>query len=330
MTTRRGALGGMTASLAALAIPSLASSRTATLAPRLRLGDTVALVAPASAVSERQLFNAEFTVSGMGLVPKFGAHVGGRFGYLAGTDDQRASDLNAAFEDETVRAIFAIRGGYGAARILPLIDWQAVRRNPKLLIGYSDTTALHLAVAREGGFPTLHAPNAASRWEKDSWESLWRLAFTGETPSLKLDASRVLIAGIGEGRLLGGNLTILSTLMGSGRLPDMTGAILFLEDINEEPYRVDRMLQQLKLTGILDAAAGIIVGNCTRCDAQGANPETFAVDDVYDQLLGSLRCPVVTGANIGHISNQLALPHGARVRFDTAADTLSLLAPMVE
>lgn len=333
MTTRRAALGGGAALLATLGLPLPVLARNKRLAPRLRLGDTVAIVGPASTASERQLANADSTIRGMGLVPKFGAHVAQGHGYLAGTDAQRASDLNTAFADPEVRAVFALRGGWGAARILPLVDWDMIRLNPKLLIGYSDITALHLAIAREAGFPTLHAPNAASRWDKASWDSLWRLGFTGETPELSLDSARVLVPGSAEGLLLGGNLTILSTLMGTGRLPDLSGAILFIEDIGEDPYRVDRMLQQLKLAGVFERASGVIFGHCTRCDPQDEGDEDrsddVTVDEVLTEHLGSLACPVVTGANSGHIRNQLTLPHGAKVRFDTASDTVMPLAPIV-
>ena len=333
MSTRRAALGGGAAMLAALALPRPLLARSARLAPRIGLGDTVAVVGPASTASERQLANADFTIRGMGLVPKFGAHVAERHGYLAGTDAQRAGDLSAAFADPEVRAIFALRGGWGAARILPLLDWGLIRRNPKLLIGYSDITALHLAIAREAGFPTLHAPNGASRWDKASWDSLWRLGFTGETPELPLDSARVLVRGSAEGRLLGGNLTILSTLLGTGYVPDLDGAILFLEDIGEDPYRIDRMLQQLKLAGVLGRAAGVIFGHCTRCDPQeegdADRSDDVTVDEVLAEHLGSLACPVVTGANSGHIRNQLTLPHGAKVRLETASDTVTPLAPVV-
>lgn len=333
MTTRRAVLGAGVAALAATAFPTAAGARRAALVPRLRQGDTVAVVGPASIASQRQIDNADFTLRGMGLIPKFGEHVAGKYLYLAGTDDQRASDLNAAFADPQVRAIFALRGGWGGARILPLLDWKLIRRNPKLLIGYSDITALHLAFARDAGFPTIHAPNAAGRWDKTSWDSLWRLAFTGERPELPLASAKVLVPGSATGRLLGGNLTILSTLMGTGRLPVFDGAILFLEDIGEDPYRVDRMLQQLKLSGILAGVSGVIFGHCTRCNSGDEGDDDRSDQVTIDQVLadhfGALGCPVVTGANIGHIRNQLSLPHGAKVRFDTASDSLQPLEPVV-
>ncbi|MBX7497169.1 LD-carboxypeptidase [Qipengyuania sp. 6B39] len=338
MIDRRAALGVMGAAMATAASPFPALAASPAKPPRLRIGDTVGLVAPASAVTlPYELDRAQHWIRGMGLVPKLGRHVDDRNGYLAGADVDRAADVSAMFADAEVRAIFAVRGGWGGARILPLLDWQAIRANPKLLIGYSDTTALHLAIAQRAGFATIHGPNGASRWEKASWESLWRLAFTGEMPVLGgAEAEgevgrpgRTIAGGIAQGRLLGGNLTILSTLMGTPWLPDMGGAILFLEDVNEAVYRVDRMLQQLRLAGVLDRVAGVVFGQCTRCDAEDQEQASVTLDQILDHHLGGLGVPVFTGANIGHITNQLSLPHGIRVELDADARTLRLLEPLV-
>ncbi|MCH2486968.1 MAG: LD-carboxypeptidase [Erythrobacter sp.] len=338
MTTRRAALGGLAALAASPLLPAPAFARDLKKPPRLRLGDTVGLVAPASAVSERQIANALFTVRGMGLVPKLGAHVADTSGYLAGDDAARASDLNAMFADPEVRAIFAVRGGWGSARILPLLDWKTIRRNPKLLIGFSDITALHLAIAERAGFMTLHAPNAASSWPEHSWNSLWRLAFTGETPVLGGIAEepdrppplgRTIAPGRARGRLLGGNLTVLTALMGTPWLPDFDGAVLFLEDIAEAEYRIDRMLQQLSLAGVLDRIAGVVFGRCSSCATRDPDYAGFSLDEVLDTHLAPLGIPAFVGANIGHLSNQLSLPHGGEVEIDAEARTIRLLEPMV-
>lgn len=273
----------------------------------------------------------------MGLVPQIGGNVRSRDGYLAGTDQQRASDLNAMFADKTVRAIFAVRGGWGGARLLPLLDWDLIRANPKLVIGYSDTTALHLAIAQRAGFPTLHAPNAASRWSRQSWESLWRIAFAGATPTLggteveteSGRAARTVTDGTARGRLVGGNLTVLSTLMGTPWLPDFDGAILFLEDINEAEYRIDRMLQQLQLAGVLERVGGVVFGQCTRCTSSEPDYGGFTLDQLLDHHLGSLGVPVFVGANFGHVTNQLSLPVGVDVELDAAARTIRMLEPAV-
>ncbi|MCA0909766.1 S66 peptidase family protein [Qipengyuania gaetbuli] len=339
MTTRRAALGGMAAALGALAAPFPALAKSRRIAPRLRQGDTVALVAPASAASEREIANSEFTLCGMGLIPKTGANVAARSGYLAGTDAQRAADINAAFADETVKAIFAVRGGWGGARLLPLLDWEMIRRNPKLFVGYSDNTALHLAIAEKAGFPTLHSPNAASPWPRSSWESLWHLAFAGAVPVLggageepelaQGPQGRTIREGTARGRLLGGNLTVLSTLMGTPWVPDFDGAILFLEDVNEAEYRIDRMLQQLQLAGVLGRLSGVVFGRCRSCASDEPDYAGFTLDEVLDQHLTPLGIPAFVGSNIGHHRGQLALPHGAKVEIDAGARTIRLLEPIV-
>ena len=336
MIDRRGALGGIGALAALAATPAWA--RAARKPPRLRSGDTVGVVAPASAVGgDDGLDRAEYWLRGMGLVPKFGPHAGDRVGYLAGTDEHRAADLNAAYADPEVRAVFAARGGWGGARILPLLDWDTIRANPKLLIGFSDVTALHLGFAKNAGFATIHGGNATSSWRKQSWESLWRLAFAGETPvlggaAMEAEASRsarTICGGKASGRLLGGNLTIVSTLMGTGWLPDFKGAVLFLEDTNEAEYRIDRMLQQLKLAGVLEGLAGAIFGQCTSCASTEPDYDGFTLDSLVDHYLAPLGIPAFTGANIGHVSNQLSLPSGARVELDGDARTIRLLESIV-
>jgi muramoyltetrapeptide carboxypeptidase len=334
MITRRGALAGLAA--ASLATP--AWPRPTRRPPRLNLGDTVALVSPASTMGSNDgLDRAEYWIRGMGLVPKFGINAGGRHGYLAGTDEQRAADLNAAYADPEVKAVFAVRGGWGGARILPLLDWQTIRTNPKLLIGFSDITALHLAFAKRAGFATIHGGNATSSWRKQSWESLWRLAFAADTPTLGGTAmeaeagrpARTIRGGKARGRLLGGNLTILSTLMGTPWLPDLNDAVLFLEDVNEAEYRVDRMFQQLKLAGVLDGLAGIIFGQCTSCATNEPDYAGFTLDQLIDHYCAPLGIPAVTGFNTGHIANQLSLPSGARVELDGNARTLRVLESIV-
>ena len=338
MTTRRAALAGLAALAASPLLPAPSLARGLRKPERLRLGDTVGLVAPASAVSERQIADSLFTIRGMGLVPRLGKHIADTSGYLAGDDAARASDLNTMFADPDIRAIFAIRGGWGSARILPLLDWTMIRRNPKLVIGYSDITALHLAIAERAGFMTLHAPNASSSWPEHSWNSLWRLAFTGETPVLGGAAEepgrpaplgRTITQGRARGRLLGGNLTVLTALMGTPWMPDFDGAVLFLEDIGEAEYRIDRMLQQLSLAGVLGRLSGVIFGRCTSCATSDPDYEGFSLDEVLDTHLAPLNIPAFVGANIGHLANQLSLPHGGEVEIDAAARTIRLLEPVV-
>lgn len=338
MIDRRAAIAGLGALAAAATLASPADARSRRKPPRLNPGDTVGVVAPASAVgSDDGLDRAEWWIKGMGLVPKFGSHAGDRDGYLAGTDANRAADINAMYADPEVRAVFAVRGGWGGARILPLLDWDAIRANPKLFIGFSDVTAIHLAFAQRAGYATIHGGNASSSWQPQSWESLWRLAFSGDKavlggPEAEAQSgrtARTIHGGKATGRLLGGNLTIVSTLMGTGWLPDFKGAILFAEDTNEAEYRVDRMLQQLRLAGVLGELSGIVFGQCTGCRTTEPDYNGFTLDQVIDQYLTPLGIPAFTGANIGHVAGQLSLPSGARVELDADARTIRLLEPIV-
>ena len=339
MTDRRQVLAGLAATMAAGLVSAPALGRNQTKPPRLRIGDTAGLIAPASAVSPRQIDYAQQTLRGMGLVPKLGRNASNVHGYLAGTDAERAADLNAMFADPSIRAVFAISGGWGCARLLPLLDWTTIGANPKLLIGYSDITALHCAFAARAGFPTIHAPNAANTWQEVSWHSLWWQAFAGDRPVLGGAQSeeqtgrigRTLRGGTATGQLVGGNLTVISTLMGTPWMPEMDGAILFLEDVNEAPYRIDRMLQQLSLSGALKKLGGVVFGQCTRCDAPTEGDRTlgFEVDAILDHHLTPLGIPAFAGANIGHIRNQLSVPVGAVVEMDADTRTIRAKEPLV-
>jgi muramoyltetrapeptide carboxypeptidase len=345
---RRSFLHGLAAAGAAAALPAraaLAAHAAAPAArkpPRLRAGDTVGLVEPAGFTHDAyDLADVKATIAGMGLVPKVAPHVAARYGYLAGSDADRAADVNAMFADDSVRAIFAIRGGWGCARILPLLDYALIRAHPKLLVGFSDITALHMALAAKAGFTTIHGPVAASSWGKLSWDSFRSLAFEGGTPLYRAPdlpedrlaprggRTRTFRAGKATGRLLGGNLTVLSALVGTPYLPDFTGAILFIEDTNEAEYRIDRMLTQLTLAGILGRVAGVVFGQCTDCVADGPSYGGFTLSEVLQQHLAPLGVPAFQGALFGHVPNQYSLPEGCRAEIDAGAGTIRLLEPAI-
>jgi muramoyltetrapeptide carboxypeptidase len=311
-------------------------------APRLRAGDTVGLIEPAGFTEDRfDLAMVLDTVRAMGLVPKPAPHVLKRYGYLAGSDRDRAADINAMYADKDVRAVFAVRGGWGCARVLPYLDWEAIRANPKLLVGFSDITALHLAMAAKNACPTIHGPNAANSWGALSWDSFRRLAFAGETPTWRTPPAsedrlaprsgiRTFRPGKASGRLLGGNLATLAALVGTPYLPDFTGAILFLEETGEAEYRLDRMLTQLGLAGILGKLAGVVFGQCTRCTGDEPNYSGFTVSEVLDQHFAPLGVPAFQGALFGHIANQFSMPVGIRAEIDAEAGTIAMLEPVVD
>ena len=296
--------------------------------PRLRPGDTVGLVQPAGFAADLEgPQTAIETIRAMGLVPKLGQHLYDRHGYLAGTDEARAADVNAMFADPSVRAIFAARGGWGCARMLPYLNWDVIRANPKLVIGFSDITALHMAIAARAGFATVHAPTAGVNWGPQSLETFRVLAFSGGLPFYPSPGAQptgmpapvgaaaafeTIRPGRASGRLLGGNLTVISTLMGTPYLPSFDGAILFLEDVDEPIYSIDRMLTQLGLAGILGKVAGVVFGKCARCGSPGASGASFTLSDVLGRHLRPLNVPAFSGATIGHVANQLSLPDGVR------------------
>ncbi len=344
MHDRRTALQVFGALAAAAAMPATAlNAQTAGLKPsRLRRGDTVGLIKPAGFLADPfDLQLAQEAIIAMGLVPKPAPHLLARHGYLAGQDEDRAADVNSMYADDNVRAVFAVRGGWGSARILPYLDFDLIRANPKLLIGFSDITALHMAFAARAGFPTIHGPNAGSAWGKLSWGWFKSLAFDGKAPDYRNPQAtedrlvqrdwrtQTIRPGKAVGRLLGGNLTVLTALMGTPYLPNFDGAILFLEDVDEAEYRIDRMLTQLALAGVLRRVAGVVFGQCTNCRASGPSYGGFTVSQVLRQHLQPLGVPAYQGALFGHVDDQFSIPVGVRAEIDATVGSIRLLEPAV-
>jgi muramoyltetrapeptide carboxypeptidase len=343
---RRHFLGSATVAAATALLPGIglaarADTTSRRLLPRpLAPGDTVALVSPSSAVSDPlDLQLAREVMEALGLRVVTGAHYAERRGHLAGSDAERAGDLNAAFADPDVAAIVCTRGGSGAARLLPLLDYEAIRANPKALLGYSDVTALHCAIQARTGLVTFHGPIGTGSWNRFNADQFRRVFFerelmryenrieAGDELVPRRNRTRTLVPGQARGRLLGGNLTVLTALAGSPYLPDFDGAILFLEDVSEAPYRVDRMLTTLRLMGVLDRIAGFVFGECTDCDP-GDGYGSLTLAQILDDFIVPLGIPAYTGAMIGHIREQFILPVGGEVELDADAGTLRLLAPV--
>ena len=308
---------------------------------RLAPGDVVGLVDPASATWEPiDVDIVEDTLTALGLVAKRGAHLLDRRGSLAGSDRDRAADVMAMFTDPSVKAVLPVRGGWGCARILPHLDFEAIRRNPKVLMGYSDLTALLLAIHARTGLVTFHGPNGASEWNATSADFFTRVVlkaeavtFTnprekGETLAQTEYRTRTITPGVVSGRLLGGNLSVLTALLGSPYLPDFRDAILFLEDVNEAPYRIDRMLTQLALAGVLKAARGVIWGTCHECEPD-AGFGSLTIPDLLDDHVKPLGVPAWRGALVGHIDRQFTLPIGADVEIDATAGSIRMLSAAV-
>jgi muramoyltetrapeptide carboxypeptidase len=303
------------------------------------------MVAPSAAPNEPERIRfAIDTVESLGFKVKPGAHLFDRDGYLAGFDEARAADLNAMFADDGVDAIWCVRGGYGASRILPALDYALMRRKPKALIGYSDITALHMAIHRHAGLVTFHGPVAFRAFTPYSLAELKRVLWTGEAP-VRLGGpppfervegrvdweNRVatLVPGTARGRLLGGNLCLMAHLCGTPYFPDLRGAILFLEDVEEAYYRIDRMLTQLWLSGALAGVAGVAFGKFTNCDPSAFFLQNRALEDILAERCRALGVPAVSGLMVGHVEDQTTLPIGCLAELDADAGTLTLLEPGV-
>ncbi len=309
------------------------------LPPRLVSGATVALVAPSGPLLERDdLTRAREMVEAMGYQSRLMPHADRVYGYLAGRDDERIADLNAALTAADVDAVWCIRGGEGMNRIVHRLDFDGFARRPKPVIGFSDITVLLLSLWTRTGVVTFHGPMARSpmpnfqRWHFDRVLTTLGVPGTLGRPApapevLVPTAGRIfpLHGGTATGRLVGGNLTLLQALIGTPYFPDLTGAILFLEDVNESVYRIDRILAHLRLAGGLDGLAGVAIGRFTDV---GSNTG-LGLDEVLDTYFGPLNIPVAVGFPFGHIDDQWTLPIGVEAELDADRGELRLLEAAV-
>ena len=293
--------------------------------PRLRKGDTVGIIAPAGPVDPSELESA------IGLLEAFGHRaisanrLYDRKEYLAGDDEVRLEALHDMFEDQEIKAILCARGGYGTLRILDRIDFKLIREHPKIIVGYSDITALLLSIYRHTGLVTFHGPVVREFLKNDekNLNATLELVRGGTLPRLDLTDGNVLRQGKGIGILLGGNLSLITSLLGTTFLPSFKGAILFIEERDEPLYRIDRMLTHLRLSGVLDGIHGLVAGRFEACgdmDAIGG----LLLDTVKDQDI-----PVMTGLPVGHGKENITLPLGLKVSIDTDQMALSLAEPCV-
>lgn len=317
-------------------------SKALTRPPRLAPGSRVALVAPAGPLLERDdLTRGEELCRALGFEPVLAPNAGSRYGYLAGTDEQRLGDLNAALNNPRVDAVWCLRGGYGMTRILSGVDFAAIERRPKAIIGFSDITALINAISRRSGVVTFHGPMSRSslspfsRWHFDRVLSnlseagrLGRIAQPADVLVPRENRVVTLHPGIAEGRLVGGNLTLIQALIGTPYFPDFDDAILFIEDVGEDLYSVDRMLAQLRMVGALNRLKGIIVGRFTEMK-RGTEDGALGFDEVLGTYLLPLKVPVAYGFPLGHIDDQWTLPLGVKARLDATACEVEILEPAV-
>lgn len=304
---------------------------------RLKSGDTIGLIAPGSnAQEDEEIHFAIDVLRSFGFKVKQGKHLFDRKGYLAGEDKDRAADLNQMFADKDVDGIYCLRGGYGSPRVLPYLDYPSIAKNPKALIGYSDITALLNAIYAKTGLITFHGPIAKQNFTEYTLNNFKKILFT---PKANIELAKpplfeakegqaeqdnrltTISPGKASGRLIGGNLSLMVKLVGTPYEPDYKNRILFLEDVEEQPYRIDGMLTHLLIAGKLNQLAGIVFGKCTDCEA---SIQSLSIEQVIRDRLGNLNIPVLKGVMIGHIDDIATIPVGALATLDASRKILTL------
>ena len=307
---------------------------------RLSPGQTVGIVSPASPSNDLESTRIALEiVESLGFHAKPALHLSEYYGYLAGDDATRAADLNGMFVDPDVDAIFCLRGGYGASRLLPMLDYDLIRANPKILLGYSDITSLLLSIYTKSGVVGYHGPIASQTFTTYTLAEFKKVLCApqprmtiGAPPPFEGGEGRVerknrittLVPGQSQGRLLGGNLSLVAHLIGTPYMPDLSGAILFLEDVGEAVYSIDRMLTQLWLSGNLQKAAGIVFGKFSELKPS-ERLHNRLLEEVLAERARALNIPTVMGLMIGHIDDQTTVPVGCLAELDASAGTLTLL-----
>ena len=310
--------------------------------PALKRGDLVALFNPSGFADDALIQRATVNLETLGFRVMHAAHLRASRGNTAGTIGQRLTDLHTLFGNREVRALWAARGGSGTAQLLPYIDYGLVVRNPKVVIGYSDLTSLLLALYAKSGLVTFHGPVASSGFTPFTVSQLEAILIEGSASHVMSTADehakravnephfvqRVLHSGSAEGTLLGGNLSVLTSMVGTPYLPDTGNALLFLEEISEAPYRIDRMLTQLEQSGMLSKVRGAMLGVFVKCEP-AAGDESLVLSQALTDHFAARPIPSAYGLSFGHIASQWLLPIGVRARFDADARTVTLLESAV-
>jgi muramoyltetrapeptide carboxypeptidase len=310
--------------------------------PRLRVGDRIALVTPGSYISEEELQDSVKNLSDLGFEITFSKRLMLQNGYFAGTDQERAEDLMEMFERDDVKGIVCARGGYGCIRILPLLKYDVIRKNPKVLIGYSDVTALLYGIYERAGLITFHGPVATSTFNDYSVNNFKKvLMYPNHTTLFENSTSgddeniygvNTIVKGKRKGSLVGGNLSIMVSLIGTKYDVNYSGKIIFIEEVGEEPYRIDRMFTQMIEAGKFKHTTGIMMGIFKDCEQKKENPsfdKSFSLMDVLKDRLGDLKIPVIYGMSFGHVKDKFTIPFGVLAELDTENQTLTLLEKAV-
>ncbi|MBD0777936.1 LD-carboxypeptidase [Maribacter sp. ANRC-HE7] len=292
---------------------------------KLRKGDVVTLIAPGGPVNDEKIALAVKNLEDLGLKVKLSKNIRAKRGYMAGTDKQRLEDLHAAFADTRTKAVWCVRGGDGCNRLLPLIDYDLVKENPKILIGFSDITALINAIYRKTGLVGLHGPIGAWDFTNFNKEHVKAIVFDGGAGH-SIDGTEktiTLAEGKATGKLIGGNLSLLAALSGTGYDNDFTDKLVFIEDVGEKPRKVDRMLTQLRQANNLKKASGIILGEFADCNPGKGDVSLSLMETLKDRLL-DLNIPILYDFPFGHDKNLCTLPVGIEVELDTSEKRVTL------
>ena len=303
------------------------------LVPRaLKKGDKVVIISPAGAVyDDAKIKEFKNTLINLGFVVTLAKSVSKTYGYLAGTDEERAADVNEAFADKSIKGIFCTRGGWGCARILDLLDYKSIAENPKFIMGFSDITSLLIGIQTKVNLITFHGPVGLSSWDPFSVSCFNNTTMLGHKnifPCINEDNVFALAPGIAQGELIGGNLSVFISLIGTKYLPDFDRKILFLEELNEEPYKIDRMLMQIKQSGIFDKLAGLVFGVFSNCHPENID-QSFPLLEVIKYHVLPLNIPVIYNAPFGHTTKKWTIPIGALAEINADNLSLELLAPAV-
>lgn len=309
---------------------------------RLNRGDTVALVAPGSYVSKEEVDESVENLTALGFNVVYSERILLQNGYFSGKDEERSEDLMEKFSDNNVKAIVCARGGYGCSRILPLLDYDVIRKNPKVLIGYSDVTALLYGIYQHSGLITFHGPVGISSYNDFTMNYFNKTLMKPERTLTLINANptkdeniygvTTISGGAAKGRLVGGNLSIMVSLIGTKFDVDYSNKLIFIEEIGEEPYRIDRMLTQMIQSGKFENAGGIILGIFDRCEAKEKDPSfsrSFSLMDVLKDRLSKLKIPVVYGMSFGHVKDKFTIPFGLLAEFDADKQQITFLEKAV-
>jgi muramoyltetrapeptide carboxypeptidase len=292
---------------------------------KLLKGDLIGIISPASSPDDLSLIESGVKyIEGFGYQTLLGKNVGKIRGYLAGTDAERVEDIREMFSDKKVKAIFCLRGGYGAFRLLDKIDYKLIRNNPKIFVGFSEITALQLAFLKKANLITFAGPMVLPNFSKEvstyTEENFWSLITSskkiGKVQLDRLTNLRKLNSGIASGRIVGGNLAVLTSLLGTGYLPDLKNKILLLEDISEPPYKIDRMLNQLRLNQVFKKVKGIILGSFVDCSESNERKKSLTLEEIWSDYFSSVNIPVIRSFPHGHIKDFLTVPIGTKIKFN--------------